>query len=77
MTLNRFAASGAFLSSDTFRQNLSTRYMIPDHFWTDTYKHSNGFFGCEDIYDEGRKLKVHSINLAIVQSTQALAYNRP
>ena len=77
MTFNRFAASGAFLSSDTFRQNLSTRYMIPDHFWTDACQHSNGFFGCEDTYDEGRKLKVHSIDLAIVQSTQALAYSRP
>ena len=74
MTLNRFIASEAILSSDTFRRTLSTRYMIPDHFWTDTYQRSNGFFGCQDTYDEEGKLKIHSIDIAIVQSTKALAY---
>lgn len=77
LTLYRFAASEAHSSSDTFRQNLSSRYMIPDHFWTDACKRSNGFFGCQDIYNEERKLDIHSINIAIVQSTQALAYRRP
>ena len=33
--------------------------MIPDHLWTDACQRSNGFFGCQDTYDEGRKLKVH------------------
>lgn len=50
--------------------------MIPDHLWTDACQRSNGFFDCQDIYDEGGKLKVHSIDMVIVQSTQALAYSR-
>ena len=77
MILNRFVASEALLSSDTFRRTLSTRYAIPDHFWTDACQRSNGFFGCQDTYDEERKLKTHSIDIAIVQSTRALAYSRP
>ena len=77
MILNRFIASEALLSSHTFRRTLSTRYMIPDHFWTDAYQRSNGFFGCQDTYDEEGKLKTHSIDIALVQSTHALAYSKP
>ncbi len=77
MILNRFFASEALLSSNTFRRTLSTRYMIPDHFWTDACQRSNGFFGCQDACDEEGKLKTHSIDIAIVQSTRALTYSRP
>ena len=77
MILNRFVASEALLSSDTLRRTLSTRYVIPDHFWTDACQRSNGFFGCQDTYDEERKLKTHSIDITIIQSTRALAYSRP
>ena len=74
--LNRFIASEALLSSDTFRRTLSTQYMIPISFWSDACQRSNGFFGCRDIYDEKGKLNSHSIDIAIVQSTEALAYSR-
>ena len=50
--------------------------MIPDHFWADAYQRSNGFFGCQDTCDEEGKLKIHSIDIAVVQSTQALAYSK-
>lgn len=63
VTLNRFAASKPLLSSDAFRQIPSTQYMIPDHFWTDVCQESNGFFGCQDKYDKGRKLKSHNIEI--------------
>lgn len=43
--------------------------MIPDHFWTDACQRSNGFFGCQDTYDEERKLNTHSNDLAIVKTT--------
>ena len=58
-----FITSEALLSSDTFRQTLSTQYVIPDHFWTDAMQRSNGFFGCQDIYDEEGKLRTHSIDM--------------
>ena len=77
MMLNRFITSEALSSSTTFRRALSTQYMIPDHFWTDACQRSNGFFGCQDTYDEEGKLKTHSSDIAIAQSTQALAYSRP
>ena len=50
--------------------------MISNHFWIDVYQHFNEFFDYEDIYDEGRKLKVHNIDLIIVQFTQTLIYNK-
>ena len=70
--LNSFITSETLLSSETFRRTLSTRYVIPDYFWTDTFQRSNGFFGCHDLYDEEGKLKTHSIDIPIVQSTQPL-----
>ena len=75
--LNRFIALEAVLSSNTFRRTLSTRYMIPNHFWTDACQRSNGFFGYQDAYHEEGKLKTHSIGMTILESTQALAYSRP
>ena len=77
MTINSFVASEAIFSSDAFRRTLSNRYLIPDQFWTDACQRSNGFFGCQDAYDEEGKLKTHSIDMDMLQSTQALAYSRP
>ena len=63
MMLTRFITSESLLSSDTLRQALSTRYIIPDYFWTDAFQRYNGFFGCQDIYNEEGKLKTHSIDM--------------
>lgn len=50
--------------------------MIPDCFWTDAFQRSNGFFGCQDIYDEEGKLETHSIDIVIVQFAFLLTVGR-
>ena len=72
VTQDSFATSRQFLSNNAFRQSVSRRYAIPDHFWDDTYQLSNGFFGCQDVNDKEGKLNVHSMNLMMSDYTDYL-----
>lgn len=63
MTSNSFADPETFLLNEQFRQSLCTRYGIPEYFWTEACQRSNGFFGCQDMYDEAQRSRIHSINI--------------
>ena len=60
MTVISFAHIEPFLRSEPLRQRLSSRYRIPNCFWSEACQRSNGFFGCSDAFDNKMKLQRHS-----------------
>lgn len=48
------------MSSNINRTHLKERYRIPPLFWTTLCQRSNGYFGCEDVYDDKNRLLCHN-----------------
>lgn len=48
------------MSSNIHRTHLKERYRIPPLFWTTLCQRSNGYFGCEDVYDDKDRLLCHN-----------------
>lgn len=55
-----FLETASFMSNDNLRTRLQERYRIPRLFWTTLCRRSNGYFGCEDIYDDKKSLLCHN-----------------
>lgn len=48
------------MSNDILRTRLQEDYHVPPLFWTKGCQRSNGYFGCEDIYDDNNYLLCHN-----------------
>ena len=48
------------MSNNNLRTRLQERYRIPRLFWTTLCRRSNGYFGCEDIYDDKKGWICHN-----------------
>ncbi len=57
-----FAEAGLIRKCPDCRQRFSQLFNIPECFWTDWCKRSNGYFGCENTY-ENEELESHSMRL--------------
>lgn len=60
MTRVIFLETAGFKSNDILRTRLQEEYQIPPLFWTTLCQRSNGYFGCEDIYDDNHCLLCHN-----------------
>ncbi len=58
---NSFASVKTLAQREDLCFGLSSRYAIPRVFWTPLCRNSNGFFGCENLYNVDGNVEGHSI----------------